>query len=181
MSSFSGPSLGDRLDSLSLEVAIDRLLHRQGKSWGCFRVVEEDRNLYRLEVDGQPSLSLQLGSDGYTYRAWWGHKGTTAVVVRKRQPKLTSAKVGTKTSSKVSSTAQSLSSSRKNNAPSGKTPGNPELTPLTYEIQWRSDARSIQQKITWGLVQAIEGRIHQLIDELPDDEPKPRVTVTLLD
>lgn len=181
MSSFSGPSLGDRLDSLSLEVAIDRLLHRQGKSWGCFRVVEEERNLYRLEVDGQPPLSLQLGTDGYTYRAWWGHKGTTVVVVRKRQPKLTNAKVGTKTGGKLSSTAQNLPSNRKNSTQASKVPSNPELTPLTYEIQWRSDARSIQQQITLGLVQAIEGRIHQLIDELPDDEPKPRVTVTLLD
>lgn len=171
-------SLGDRLETLSLEIAIDRLLHRQTKLWGCFRVVEETRTLYRLEVDGCQPLSLQLGSDGYTYKAWWGHKGTTVVVVRKRQPKLATATVRTRQST---GTGAAKSRDSRPSSAAAKGSGQPDVIPLTYEIQWRSDTRSMQRQMTVGLVQAIEGRIQQLIDELPDDGVKPRVIVTQLD
>ncbi|MEB3274500.1 MAG: hypothetical protein VKJ85_12005 [Prochlorothrix sp.] len=200
MSTFTAPTLADRLETLSLEVAIDRLLHRQTKSWGCFRVVEETRTCYRLEVDHLPPLSVQMGADGYTYKAWWGVKGATAVVVRKRQPKLITP---TRPQSPPQSRPQSQSpalriqssslagagaspsanpkAGAKANVPANAPANAPTATPLTYEIQWRADARSTQKQIVVNVVQAIESRIQQLIDELPDEGIKPRVVVTQLD
>lgn len=177
----------------SLEVAVHRLVNREEKQWGCFRVTKMERNLYRLDLDEFPSLSLQLGTDGYTYKAWWGAKGDAAVVVRKRQKQVTqplrnlggTGSKGNKTGSNLTKTLSLSPPSAP--APRSVSPATPvsstpvSSTQYTYDVQWRSDTRSGQNYVTSLLAQEIFARIEQRLADLPDDGVKPKVTLTAVD
>jgi len=173
----------------SLEVVLDRLMNRQEKHWGCFQIHKIDRNLYQLKIDQQPPLNLQQGTDGYSYKAWWGNQNVPAVVVRKRPRKVTIAPANPGASLRGSTSRretlnlpQNPSHSPRRPAPGPQTPT--LVTQQTYEVQWRVDLRSGSRVVNQLLAQAVYHTIERRIAELPDPDPgdlKPVVSLVQVD
>ena len=54
----------------SLSLAINKLLEKQEKNWGCFQVTKEG-DFYSLNIPGLPSFKLYQNPKSIVYRGYW--------------------------------------------------------------------------------------------------------------
>ena len=54
----------------SLSLAIDKLLAKQEKNWGCFQVIKEG-DFYSLLIPALPSFKLYQNPKSIVYRGYW--------------------------------------------------------------------------------------------------------------
>ena len=54
----------------SLSLAINRLLDKQEKTWGCFQVIKEG-DFYSLYIPALPSFKLYQNPKSIVYRGYW--------------------------------------------------------------------------------------------------------------
>lgn len=57
-------------DYTSLSLAINNLLSKKEKKWGCFQVTKEE-NFYSLNIPNLPSLKLYQNPKSIVYRGYW--------------------------------------------------------------------------------------------------------------
>lgn len=54
----------------SLSLALDKLLERKEKNWGCFQVTKE-KDFYSLYIPSLPSFKLYQNTKSIVYRGYW--------------------------------------------------------------------------------------------------------------
>lgn len=86
----------------SLFLAINKLLERQEKNWGCFQVIKE-KDFYSLYIPALPSFKLYQNTKSIVYRGYWRQEKGLPIAtdtksfppdlwIKKKQKKVTQGK-----------------------------------------------------------------------------------------
>ncbi|MCU0566228.1 MAG: hypothetical protein MUF49_06485 [Oculatellaceae cyanobacterium Prado106] len=158
-----------------LTLALTKLVDQQEKTWGYFQVVKNSDDEFQLVIPGFPKLSLQRGSDRYSYKATWSDKKEAVVYVRRKTKEITS--------SKITAVKKTEKLTPKSSAKAVKLSPNKSEVPKQriYEVFYRLDGRPGFRLIQQQLAIEIRDRLQAQATSDDRDEMPPLVLLSQAD